>query len=411
MILVNMHLAFASLRSSKIRSLLTMVAVIIGVASFITVTATVDGLRSSVVTEINDLGGNLINVSSGDLKEVDEDGNVTIDFADQFVSGPQITQQDLETVEATEGTVGVAPARIISNVDIVRGEGRPANAFIYATNDRYPETYNRTLAEGQFISDDINGRFVVIGNGVAEQLYAGDVAVGSRLMIGDEAYTIIGIMEEAESTLGDLSSFNENNAVFMTTANAQKILGEDRPLLYNDIAVQLDENTDPSEYAAALQILIDENHNGQREVTVLTQDELLELVDSLLAVIKLAGQFLSYIMLFVASIVILLIMLIAVRERTREIGIRKSIGATNNNILVQFMTEAVVISWVGSAIGLVFGVVSGFALQRFADITPGYSVNTIVTLIVISTFVGVIAGVIPAWMAARRDPVESLRHE
>ena len=153
------------------------------------------------------------------------------------------------------------------------------------------------------------------------------------------------------------------------------------------------------------------NHGGEEDFTVLKQDDLINLTDDLFGLIKSSGQFLSFIMLFVASIVILLIMLITVRERTREIGIRKSIGATNSNILIQFLTEAIVLSWVGSAIGLVIGYLLGFVLQRATGITPVYSLNTVITVVFISTSVGIVAGVIPAWMAARKDPVDSLRHE
>ena len=408
MIRTNIHLALASLRASKLRSLLTMVAVIIGVSSFVIVTSTVDGLRNSTISEINDLGGNLVSVVSGDVIVEDEEGNESFNFiAGQGVS--TITQEDLETIQSIEGIESVAPLELLDG-SVFRGDQQLQGAFIIATNEDYPIAFSHNVSDGTFLMDaSQTGRFAVVGSGVVDELFAGELSLGSRITVKGTDFTVVGVMEDQNNTLAELFGFNQNNSVYISTASATELTGT--PPAFSEIDLQLSDDVDPNAVIAEIEARILENHNGEVDFSVLKQDQLVGLIDSLLGTIKIAGQFLSFIMLFVAAIVILLIMLITVRERTREIGIRKSIGATNSNILVQFLTEAIVISWVGSFIGLVLGYLLGLIVQNQADLTPQYSLNTILVLVVISTGVGVIAGVGPAWLAARRDPVESLRHE
>lgn len=407
MIRTNIQLAIASLKSSKIRSLLTMVAVIFGVASFVIVTSIVDGLRNSTVQEINDLGGNLLSIVSGDVIVEDESGNESFNFL-AAQGDSTLTEEDLATVKKTEGVRSVAPLSLLTG-SVYRGDNQLKNALIITTTEDYPETFSHQLEEGAFLKDDSQqGKFAVIGSTVENDLYGGDAALGSKITIKGEDFTIIGKMEEQKSTVGELFGINQNNAVYISIENGKK-LSNGAPALFEEIDIKLEESADPNVVIADLEAKILENHNGEVDFSILKQDQLVGLVDTLLGTIKLAGQFLSFIMLTVASVVILLIMLITVRERTREIGIRKSIGATNSNILVQFLTEAVILSWIGSLLGLIAGYAIGILAERFTGIAPQYSVNTLLLLFFISTMVGIIAGIIPAWMAARRNPVESLR--
>lgn len=407
MIGTNAQLALASLKSAKVRSLLTMVAVIIGVGSFIIVTTTIDGLSQETENQINDLGGNLVTINPGKLIEEDESGNQVFNFAAAF-GASTLTRQDFEDVSQLDGIAAAAPQIIVSG-QISRGDQELTGGLIIATNEDYPAAFGQEVENGTFLSDDNEGsRFAVVGNGVVEELFAGELALGSKINIRGEPYTVIGSMAEFGGG-GVFSGANLDNAVFISLESSEDLT--DTAALIQEIDIQLADDADADAVVADIRETLLANHGGEEDFTVLKQDELIDLTDDIFSLIKSSGQFLSYIMLFVASIVILLIMLITVRERTREIGIRKSIGATNINIMVQFLTEAIVLSWVGSAIGLLVGYSLGFLLKRFTDITPVYTLNTIIVVVVISTSVGIIAGVIPAWLAARKDPVESLRHE
>lgn len=407
MIRTNVHLALTSLKSAKIRAGLTMVAVIIGVGSFVIVTTTIDGLSAATEDQINDLGGNLVTINPGRLITEDDEGNRSFNFAASF-GASTLTERDLDSVSKLEGIDAIAPQIIISG-QVSRGENELDNGIIIATNQDYPDAFGQTIENGTFLMDSNNSsRFAVVGSDVVQDLYAGELALGTKITVRGESFTIIGSMEEYESDF-DFGGIDLNDAVFISLASSEALTGS-IPLI-QEIDIQLADGSDADAVVASIEETLLKNHGGEEDFTVLKQDDLIELTDDIFGLIKSSGQFLSFIMLFVASIVILLIMLITVRERTREIGIRKSIGATNSNILVQFLTEAIVISWIGSGIGLVAGYLLGFLLKRVTSITPVYSINTIVTVIVISTTVGIISGVIPAWLAARKDPVESLRHE
>ena len=407
MIRTNVHLAITSLKSAKVRAGLTMVAVIIGVGSFVIVTTTIDGLSAATEDQINDLGGNLVTINPGKLITEDEDGNKTFNFAASF-GASTLTERDLESVSKLEGIDAIAPQIIISG-RIARGNNELENGLVIATNEDYPDAFGQEVENGTFLSDSTNkSRFAVVGSKVVEDLYGGELSLGSKISIRGEDFTIIGSMEEYESDF-NFGGVDLNNAVLISLASSEALTGSIP--LNQEIDIQLADDSNPDEVVESIKQTLIINHGGEEDFTALKQDDLINLTDDLFGLIKSSGQFLSFIMLFVASIVILLIMLITVRERTREIGIRKSIGATNSNILIQFLTEAIVLSWVGSAIGLVIGYLLGFVLQRATGITPVYSLNTVITVVFISTSVGIVAGVIPAWMAARKDPVDSLRHE
>jgi putative ABC transport system permease protein len=409
MIWTNVSLALGSIRGSKVRSLLTMFAVIIGVMAFTLVTTTVEGLKASVSDQIEDFGGNLMQITPGQSVVRDEEGNVeSFNFAAAFGTST-LTERDLQTAKETEGVIAAAPQMLVSGL-VTRGDQELPEALIIATNEDYPAALNQTVESGSFFEDDAEGsrNVTVVGKTVVEKLFAGTVSLGSTISIRGEAFAIIGVMEEVESSGFSLGP-SLNDAILIPFESGKKF--NDGNAQIQEIDLQLGEGVDQTETAAVLTEKILENHGGEEDFSVIKQDEILGLTDSIFDIIKTASQVISYIMLFVGGVVIMLIMLITVTERTREIGIRKSIGATNSNILIQFMTEAVVLTWVGSIIGIIIAFLLGIVIQMTADITPRYSVNTLAVIVILSTVVGVIAGIWPASRAARKDPVEALRHE
>lgn len=407
MILVNLRLAWASIRAAKMRTFLTIIAVIIGIASYTVVTTTVDGLKNAAATEINNLGGNLVQIVPGKVIIEDEEGNRELNFGAGFGSST-ITEKDIQDVGALDGIRAIAPLGIVG-AQVSRGETVLDSSIVIATSSDFPDAFAQEVANGNFFNDQVSGTFAVIGQGVVDKLYGGELSLGTMITVRGQDFTVVGSMAENESALSFAGGPNLNDAVFISLQAAHDV--SSGLVSIQEVDIQLEDGVDGAKVKTEIEEILLSNHGGEEDFTVLTQEEILELTDSIFGIIKQVGQVLSYVMLFVSSIVILLIMLITVRERTKEIGLRKSIGATNANILVQFLAEAVTISWLGSAIGLGVGVGFGFWVRNIIDITPAYTIDTLVLLIVISTGVGVAAGVIPAWIAARKDPVESLRHE
>ena len=407
MILVNLRLAWASIRAAKMRTFLTIVAVIIGISSFTVVTTTVDGLKNAAASEINSLGGNLIQIVPGKVVVENDEGDRELNFAAGFGSST-ITEKDIQDVSKLEGIKAIAPLGIVS-AQVSRNDSTLDTALVVATSSDYPSAFSQEVVNGNFFNDQVVGSFAVIGQGVVDELFGGEFSLGTMITIRGKSFTVIGSMEKNESALSFAGGPNLNNAVFIGLDAAHDI--SNGLVSIQEVDMQLEDNVDGTKLKQQIEEILLTNHAGEEDFTVLTQEEILELTDSIFGIIKQVGQVLSFVMLFVSSIVILLIMLITVRERTKEIGLRKSIGATNANILIQFLAEAVTISWLGSSIGLVVGVGFGFWVRTSIDITPAYTAETLIILVIISTGVGIAAGVIPAWMAARKDPVESLRHE
>ena len=404
MMILNFKMAWNAIRTSKLRSFLTMMAVIIGVAAYVVITTTVEGLKTQTTDDINELGGNLVAINSGKLFIEDEEGNRSLNFAG-LAASPVLTQEDFEFAASLDGVDSASPNAIIT-ASVKRNETPLDGALVIATNEQYPQAFNQNVEQGEFFDDDDLNR-VVIGKGVVEELYGTSQPLGTKLTVRGESFTVVGVMEDFESPA--LGGPDLNLSVFIPFEAAVEVTGG--TVLIDEIDLQLADGADADAIVAQLEEGLLELHNGEEEFTVSKQDDIIAFASDFLDVIKSAAQAISYVMLFVGAVVILLIMLIAVNERIREIGIRKSIGATNSNILWQFMIEAVVLSWTGSAIGIAVAFGVGFIIDATIDITPVYSIPTLVAVVSISTIIGTLAGLYPAWSAAKKDPIEALRHE
>lgn len=412
MITTDIRLATTSLKSAKVRTFLTMVAVIIGVAGFVMVSSFVDGLKQSVETQIQEFGGNLVTVNPGDL-EIRNDKGEVVGFNPLAAFGgvSTLTEKDVADIRDLDSVVAAAPQMIISLTGkVTRNDTLYEGLPIFATNEDYPEAIGQNVAVGSFFKDDDTrgGQLAVLGSAIAEEMFSGGFGLGAQLHIKDETFTVVAVMEEVPSS--GISFGVDFNRVVVIPIEAGKTLNNG-VVNIGEIDIQADPEIGPEAVADEVDTLLLKSHHNERDFTVLSEDEIVNFSSSILDQIKVAAQALSYVMLFVGGVVIALIMLITVKERTREIGIRKSIGATNANIRNQFIVEAVVISWLGSLVGVALAYGIGFYVSRISDLSPVYTLNTLIAVVVISTVIGTISGLIPAGMAAKKDPVQALRDE
>jgi len=407
MISTDFRLATAALKGAKVRTFLTIVAIIIGVMSYVLVTTFVDGFQNTVTAEINEFGGNLVAANPCDLDKRDDDFNlIELDFTGSLLCPLRMSEQDLDTLSGIEGVKSVAPMMLLADkVKVSRSDEIIDGTLLMSTNSNYPEAFNQKLLLGRFYKDT-DSKVAVVGSGISTSQFNGG-GLGSQLKIRDRSYTIVGIMEEYSLSFSGSVDFNK--AVIVPLSEGKHL--NNGVLGFAEIDIQLEADVDADQYVRTAHEALLENYEGEDLFSIATQDESLEVLGDILGIVKTFSQVLAYVMLAVGGTVIALIMLVVVKERTREIGIRKSIGATNQNILSQFIIEALLLSWVGSLIGIGLAFLIGLALGSSTDITPAYTISGLVSVVVITTIIGVFSGLIPAAMAAKKDPVEALRDE
>lgn len=400
----HFKMAFHSVQSSRMRSSLTMFGIIIGVASVVTIVGLGRGLRNQVSGQINKLGSNLIIVQPG--KHTSRAFNLD---ALQNIGGTSIgilTEQDLSSIGKVKGLSGVVPVATINGLP--HYEDKKMNeAIIVGTTEKLPALLNKKIEYGSFFAEgDQSKPYAVIGHGVAEKLFGENVPIGKSFKIKETEFIVQGVF--AQTPLTALSpSVNFNNAVVIPFAKAKEISAGS--LQINQIFVTSEKAESSVETAKSLTTLLLANHGGQQDFSVLRQEETTAITDGVFSQLTLFVTGAAIISLLVAGIGIMNIMFANVSERTREIGIRKAIGATNRQIVGQFLAEAIVISVSGGIIGVIVSLLIISGLRATTSLEPAISVPTIIIATLVSIATGIISGILPAIKAARKDPIESLR--
>lgn len=377
------------------RTILTMLGIVIGVAAVVLLASLGNGIQKSISGQINDLGPNLITISPGTGSG--QDGG------DHGPLGPTaastLTPDDARLVE---GLPGVAAAS--SNVSTVAPvDGRSVS--FSGVDPSYGEIRSVGLAAGRFVK----GRGeVVLDASTADDLIKGtpEEAVGEELAIGRDKYDVVGVAEASDVEFGP--PIPESS--YMATADALGISGVET---VGQIVVQ-------AEDAGAVDRVVDgigkelrEAHDGAKDFSVVTQKELLSTFTDITDQLKIFLAGIAGISLLVGGIGVMNIMLVSVAERTREIGVRKALGATNADVLFQFLLEAVLLSLIGGVIGVAVGIGGSLILPEIlADLPPAVVTGNEVALAFgVSALIGVVFGVLPAYRSARLQPVEALRRE
>lgn len=408
MITPNIRLALRTLGSNKLRTALTMLGIIIGVASVTTVIAIGEGVKGQVRSEINDLGANLIAVTPGKSVTRDDQGNITeFDFSAAF-GATTLSEKDLETIQSNENVVAATPLMQISGVVTAqRTGGEPiTGTSIIATNSQFPVALNQDVAEGTFFDDKENQRRAVVGAELADDLYGGE-AVSGVLTIRGENFVITGVMEELDLSLG--FGPNLNRAIYIPLEVGKEF--NQGVAQIQEIDAKIADDADVDAVVAELEEAIKINHGGEEDFTILKQEDFLSVTDTIFGLLTTFVAAIAAISLVVGGIGIMNIMLVSVTERTREIGLRKSVGAANSAVLLQFLIESIILSILGGLIGVGLAYFIVAMMTIFTDVNGSFALQTIFLATGVSAAVGILAGLWPAWQAARKDPIESLRHE
>ena len=392
------RLAIGALSSQRMRSFLTALGIAVGIGSVVLLTSIGEGIHKFVLSEFTQFGTNLIAVSPGKTTTAGMSGAIisnvrplSIDDAMAFERHPEI--------------LGVVPF-VQGNAPVEFGK-RSRRTYIFGVNSQVPTVWQMKVASGRFLPDDdprTARAFTVLGTKVRDELFGSANPLGQRIRVGGERFRVIGVMESKGQMLG----FDLDDAVYIPTAKALAMFDRES-LMEIDLIYADDSRVD--EIVKSVKTLLIDRH-GAEDFTITTQEQMLDVLGSVLNILTLAVGALGGISLLVGSVGILTIMTISVNERRPEIGLLRAIGAGRGHILTLFIGEAVVLSSIGGFAGLVIGSGGAWLLGTIVPALPTHTPWLYVVLAETSAvFIGVIAGVLPAHRAANLDPIEALRTE
>jgi len=409
MIKLYMQMATSSIRRAKWRSLLTMLGVIIGVTSVVMIFALGEGLKKQVSGELKDLGTDSIVVRSGNIIERNKDGKVVkVNLRDVFTQSV-LTDKDTEQVKAVNGVSFAAPIAFIS-APVANDDGKAlsSDSVIIATTPQIREALNRDVETGEFFTTpELSKNLAVLGPDVARELFGEESVVGRIIKIKNTEFVIRGVMTRAKPSPLDLVNTDYNRAIYIPLGAGKVLNGG--TLAIREISVKLAETNNTDTVVKEINKVVLVSHGGIQDFSVLEAKDFIGVLDSVFGVLTTFVAAVAGISLFVGGIGIMNIMLVSVSERTREIGIRKSIGATNQQILGQFLVEAIILTLIGGIIGVLVSLTVTAGLRLYTEIHPYIEPRVVGIALGVTLVVGIVFGIIPALKAARKDPIESLR--
>jgi putative ABC transport system permease protein len=410
----SIRVALQGLAANKLRSSLTMLGIVIGVGAVIALLALGEGAQAAITAEIQSIGSNLITVIPGRLEGQHGPGGGTSNTI------ASLTLADAEALAApgnVSGMLAVVP-EFNNNADVVYGE-KNVNVSIKGTTSDYLLAHNSSPEIGEFLTEQHNttvSRVAVLGHQTAEDLFGGSDPLGRTIKINRVHFRVIGVMEEEGGGMG----FSADEVVFIPLTTAQRKLFGGRAASgtsweVSSIAVTLASEDYMDAAADDITWLLRQQHKLQPgendDFSVMSQKDLLSTVEQVTGILTIFLGAIAAISLLVGGIGIMNIMLVSVTERTREIGIRKAVGAKRRDILMQFLIEAVVLSVIGGLLGILLGTGIAILVERSGLMTTVVSTESILLATSFSVAVGLFFGIYPSMRAARLHPIEALRYE
>jgi len=399
--------ALESLVANKLRAALTILGIVIGVAAVIAMLAVGTGAQDTIIGSISGIGTNLLFVFQGNLQQ-DIRNEQPLTVGDVLAFSDIFQAPHIEAVASiVSGNIGIAY------------EGKTTSVELRGVTPEFEYVRNYDLIEGSFITDDhVNGRASValLGPEVADKLFGRrEFITGETIRIDGQPFRVIGIL----AAKGGGSFGSQDNVVLVPITTARvRLLNRERDHVDVVFVQAIDAKSVPLVYEEIAQILRTRHRTelGADDFTIFTQDDFLSVAGTITDVFTIFLGGIAAISLLVGGIGIMNIMLVSVTERTKEIGLRKAVGAKKSDILIQFLTESVLLSLFGGIIGIIFGWVISAIVGRIAaasgtPFSPAVGLDAILLATLFSTAVGLFFGIYPANRAASLEPVEALRYE
>ncbi len=408
MVRINyISMAMASIRVSKIRTFMTMLGIIVSVASIVTIVSLGEGVKNQLSEQLSQTDKNLVTIRGGNLG-VNNSPDSTIDVATLLLNPKNLNATDSSVLEKLPEVDYVTTFTLLDgHPNSLEGHGTASDIEVVATSLNAQKIIGQKMLHGGFFQDnDYSIPTAVIGRNVAERYFKSNTPIGQKFTFGGQQITVSGVIQEF-STNPFLSGVDYNNTIFLPISFAQSISKE--PLEPFQILVQPKPEVSADNLDSKIRSAMSANHPDQGDFTILRIDDINYLASKMSASFNKFAAVITGIMLLIGGVGIMNIMLVSVSERMQEIGVRKSVGATNRQIMGQFVAEAVMISLIGGLIGLVISLLANYAIRLTTNLTPVIYLPIMVIALITAVIVGVVFGTIPALKAARKDPIMALR--
>ena len=407
----NIQLAVKGLLDHKVRTFLTMLGIIFGVAAVISMLSIGEGAKREALKKYKDLGVNniIIREKKLDDKQLEE-------VRAKFSAG--LSLADAQAIkEIVPQVVEVAPQ---SEKEVqVQYSDRSGKGTVIGITPIYKNILNYTLQKGTFVTQDQYNQFLkvcVLGNGIAKILFPFEDPIGKSIKVDDQWLEVIGVLAPKSlftETVGELASRDLNTDIYVPLSSFNKRFSK-KDILESEIkqiTVQLSGSENIGQNAQIIKTLINRHHFKNDDFDLIIPYELLKQEEKERSIYNILIGSIAAISLLVGGIGIMNIMLATVMERTREIGVRRAIGARKKNIMQQFLAESMAISISGGLIGIVLGIMISLSISLFTAVTTQITLYSIVVAFLFSVIVGISFGILPAKKAANLNPIDSIRYE
>ena len=398
--------ATSSIWANKIRSILTVLGVIIGVTSVCTLISIGQGLKNDVSSLIQGLGSNVMVVVAGKIDTNNLQSSQQTNPAN-FISGDILTLNDVSVIEELPSIEAVSPMTLVQgDLKFQNKVAIPTLAGVYPSALKAFQVIK--IQKGEMFKTKDAGNVIVIGYNTAKTLFPNTSPIGKKITVGkNQKFTVIGTLANSKSSASFASEMNNLALIPFDTATQ---LNKGEVTIFR-IAAKAGASADVKKVKKEIKEQVLKNHDGEENFTVLTQDDILGVFSTFLNLATALVSAIASISLIVGGIGIMNIMLVTVTERTREIGLRKAVGATKMAILWQFLIEAVIITFLGGVLGLAVTFAITLVVANQTELQPAITWNVIGIAVGISMIIGIIFGLWPALRAANKDPIEALRYE